>query len=125
MSEKTLHKAVCDYIRLQYPSVMFNSDLSGSMKLTIGQAVQIKALRSNRGYPDIVIYEPRGKYHGLFIELKDEGTKLTKKDNLPATPHIQEQAECILKLVERGYFADFACGFDMAKNIIDRYLKEF
>jgi len=124
MTEKILHKQVCDYLRLQYPNVLFNSDMAGSMKLTIGQAVQIKSLRSNRGFPDIVIYEPRGKYHGLFIELKNEGTKLYKRDNMtPATPHIFEQMEMQVELQQRGYRCSFAIGFDEAKHIIDSYLK--
>ena len=123
MSEKTIHRAVCDYIRNQYPDVMFNSDMSGAMKLTIGQAVAMKNLRSNRGYPDIVIYEPRNGLHGLFIELKDEGVKLWNKSGRPATPHIAEQSECLVKLDERGYAVAFAIGFDDAKRIIDEYLK--
>ena len=69
MSERTLHKAVCNYLRYRYPSAIFNTDLSGATKLTIGQAVFMKNLRSRRGFPDIVVYEPRGDY-GLFIELK-------------------------------------------------------
>ena len=123
MSEKTIHRAVCDYIRCHYPDVMFNSDMSGAIKLTIGQAVAMKNLRSNRGYPDIVIYEPRGGLHGLFIELKDEGVKLWNKSGQPATPHIAEQSECLVKLDERGYAVAFAIGFDDAKRIIDEYLK--
>ena len=123
MSERTLHRAVCDYIRLQYPNVIFNSDLSGAGKLTIGQATALKALRSGRGFPDLVIYEPRDDYHGLFIELKQEGTKLYNKNGEPATPHIAEQIEMINKLEDLGYCADIAVGFDMAKTIIDNYLK--
>ena len=123
MSEKTLHRGVCDYIRYQYPEVMFNTDLSGSMKLTIGQAVALKSLRSQRGFPDLTIYEPRNGWHGLFLELKKEGEKLYKKDGSPTTPHISEQLECLLKLRLRGYCVAFAVGFDEAKMLIDDYLK--
>jgi hypothetical protein len=126
MSEKSLHRAVCDYIRLQYPGVLFNSDLAGATKLTMGQAVAMKSLRSGRGWPDIFIAEPgqRFKYHGLFIELKTEGTKLFKRDKMtPATPHILEQMEMQLELQERGYKCSFAIGFDEAKVIIDEYMK--
>ena len=123
MSEKSLHRQVCDYIRYQYKGVLFNSDLSGATKLTMGQAVAMKALRSNRGFPDLAIYEPRGRYHGLFIELKKEGTNLYKKSGAPATPHIGEQIECLLNLRPRGYMAEFAIGFEQAKQIIDDYLK--
>ena len=123
MSERTLHRAVCDYIRLQYPDVIFNTDLSGATKLTVWQAVALKSLRSGRGFPDIVIYEPRKDYHGLFIELKQEGTKLYNKNGEPATPHIAEQVDMMLRLDDNGYAAGFAVGFDEAKTIIDNYLK--
>ena len=123
MSERTLHRAVCDYIRLQYPNVIFNSDLSGAGKLTIGQATALKALRSERGFPDLVIYEPRNDYYGLFLELKKDGTKLWKKSRVGATPHIEEQAQMLTKLEDKGYKAEFAVGFDEAKTIIDNYLK--
>jgi len=124
MSEKTLHRAVCDYLRYQYPYVIFNTDLSGSMRLTMGQAVAIKALRSNRGFPDLVIYEPRYKYHGLFIELKKEGERLYTKNGRPTSPHIAEQIQCLERLRSRGYKAEFAVGFDQAKELIDNYLNQ-
>jgi len=122
MSEKTLHQAVCDYIKYQYKDVLFNSDLAGSMKLTIGQAVALKNLRSQRGFPDLVIYEPRNGHHGLFLELKKEGTKLYKKNGSPANPHIGEQLDCLLELRMRGYCVAFAIGFDNTKQLIDDYL---
>ena len=123
MSERTLHRAVCDYIRLQYPDVIFNTDLSGATKLTVGQAVALKSLRSGRGFPDIVIYEARNDYHGLFLELKQEGTRLYNKKFVGATPHIKEQIQMLEKLNDKGYAACFAVGFDEAKTIIDNYLK--
>jgi hypothetical protein len=122
-TEKSLHKAVCQYLKMQFPHVMFNSDMSG-IKLTMGQSVQAKSLRSNQGFPDIIIYEARKRYYGLFIELKREGERIYKRDGSPVTPHIQEQYDCIKALRHRGYFADFAVGFDEAKIIIDTYLRD-
>lgn len=122
MSEKSLHKAVCNYLRMQYNGVLFNSDLAGATKLTIGQATAMKTLRSNRGFPDLAIYEPRKGYHGLFIELKIEGTKLYKKNGDPVSEHIEEQLYCLCKLKQKGYQVGFAIGFDQAKIIIDDYL---
>ena len=55
-TEKELQKMVCDYLKVKYPKILFNSDMAGAMKLTIGQAVQISKLRSNKGFPDIAIY---------------------------------------------------------------------
>jgi hypothetical protein len=124
MSEKSLHRAVCDYIRMAYPRILFNSDLAGATKLTMGQAVAMKALRSGRGWPDILIAEPRGDYHALFIELKKEGEKLYKKDGVtPVSDHIAEQIAMLDKLKEKGYKAMFGIGWDSTKSIIDFYLK--
>jgi hypothetical protein len=124
MSEKTLHRAICDYIRLQYPGVVFRSDAAG-VRLTIGQARSMKRTQSNRGLPDLAIYEPRNGYHGLFIELKAEGNPAYRKDGaLVADTHIQEQAQVLEKLRKKGYVAAFACGFEQAKTIIDKYLTE-
>lgn len=120
--EKDTHGAVCDYIRLKYPHALFNTDLSG-IRLTMGQAVAVKRLRSSRAFPDLVIYEPRGCYHGLFIELKRDGEKIFKRDgSLISNIHLEEQQAMLILLGERGYMADFAVGFDQARKIIDWYM---
>ena len=121
-AEENLQIAVCNYLRLQYPNILFNSDLSG-IKLTMGQAVKAKKLRSSKGFPDLVIYEPRGRYCGLFIELKREGERITNKKGELISDHLKEQDEIIQKLNLKGYLACFAIGFDEAKKIIDLYLK--
>ena len=121
-AEENLQIAVCNYLRAQYPKVLFNSDLSG-IKLTMGQAVKAKKLRSSKGFPDLVIYEPRGNYHALFLELKREGEKILSKKGDLKTDHLKEQDEVISKLCVKGYLACFAIGFDEAKRIIDMYLK--
>ena len=122
MNEAKLHQSICDYIRLQYPKTLFNSDLSG-IKLTMGQAMKVKKLRSSRGFPDLMIFEARGDYNGFFLELKRDGEKLWKKNGDWKTEHLEEQADMIHKLVARGYYANFAIGFEDAKTQIDRYMK--
>jgi hypothetical protein len=121
MTEAELHKNVCQYIRMQYPNVLFNVDMSG-IKLTMGQAKKVSILRSSKGWPDIFIPEPKKFYHGLYIELKKDGEKLCKKNGDPATDHIKDQMEMIQNLRERGYAAEFAIGFDQAKKAIDYYM---
>ena len=122
MNEKQVHKNICEYIRLQYPGVIFNTDLSG-IRLPIGQATQLKKLRSSRAFPDLMIFEPREPYHGLFIELKADNVRLWKKNGDFATDHLREQGEMIGELKKRGYHAQFCVGFDSAKAVIDWYLK--
>lgn len=119
-TEEKLQIAVCKYLKLQYPDVIFTAESSG-LKLTIGQAVIAKQLRSSKGLPDLMIFQPNKYHHGLFIELKKEGMRL-KSGKMPNTKHIIEQGEILTKLFLKGYLACFACGFDEAKNIIDNYL---
>lgn len=122
--ESNTHAAVAQYLKVAYPRAIFNTDLSG-IRLRMSQAIKAKELRSSRSFPDIVVYEPRRGFHGLFIELKRTGEKTHRKDGeLVADKHIQEQAEMLRKLTERGYYATFAVGFIAAKAIIDWYLNE-
>jgi len=120
--EENLQIAVCDYLRYQYPHVMFTCDLASGMKLTIGQAVKVKRMRSERAWPDLFIAEPRGLCAGLFIELKREGVKLKKCNGDYSSDHIWEQERVLSKLNCKGFETYFAVGFDEAKKIIDNYL---
>ena len=125
MSEKNVHLAVVNYLKLQYPKVLFRSDTGAGMKLTIGQAKAQKSIQNGMKWPDIFIAEPRGEYHGLFLELKDEGVILFKKNVGVlsfASEHMTEQHKCLCNLSFKGYMALFAVGFDEAKQIIDEYM---
>lgn len=130
MTELELQAQVADYLRLQYPDVLFHSDFGSGIKLTKGQAVKQKRLQGGRrAWPDMFIAEPafdmnrNRDIHGLFIELKKAGTRIYRKDGrLVANEHIREQYDMLEQLRQRGYKAEFACGFDEAKKIIDEYL---
>lgn len=133
-SEENLQVMVADYLRLQYPNVLFHSDYGSGINLTIGQAViQKRQNGGRRAWPDMFIAksgleiwgpsDDRCLVYGLFIELKKDGTRLKKKDGSWATEHIAEQAETLEKLRQAGYKAEFAVGFEEAKNLIDNYLK--
>lgn len=133
MKESDLQVMVADYLRLHYPDVLFHSDFGSGIKLTMGQAAKQKRQNGGRrAWPDMFIAQPRFETdplepigvlaYGLFIELKKEGARLKKKNGEWATPHIAEQAEVLKKLRDCGYWAEFACGFDEAKKIIDAYL---
>ena len=133
MTEAELQEQVADYLRLQYPEAIFRSDFGSGTKLTWAQAKRQKRQNGGRrAWPDMLIAEPRlvvtddmpDYMHGLFIELKRPGVKLYKKNGeLVADQHIREQAEMLQRLRQRGYKAEFACGFDEAKKLIDEYLR--
>ncbi len=140
MSESDLQTQVADYLRLQYPDVLFHSDFGSGAKLTPGQAMKQKRQNGGRrAWPDMFIAATQKKIlevkgngtiekiefsclGGLYLELKKEGTRLKKKNGEWATPHIAEQAEVLESLRQRGYCAEFAVGFEEAKRLIDEYL---
>ena len=114
---------------MQYPHVIFRSDYASGLHLTINQARIHASLQSGRAWPDLFIYEPSRGYYGLAIELKKEGTSVImkigeRKGKLSTDPHIQEQALMLKTLLKKGYYANFAVGFDDAVKIIDWYFQK-
>jgi hypothetical protein len=94
--EEIIHIQVCRYIKNQYPCVIFTSEPSG-LRLPIGLAKKLKAMRSGSKLPDIWIMEMKNGYGGMFIELKSESI-LNKKGNFK-TPHIEAQNEFFVDLL--------------------------
>ena len=134
-TEENLHLKICDYLRKNYPDVLFRTDFSSGMKMTPGQAAKHKKFQKSRAWPDLFIAESgvvefkedgliaHLRKNGMFLELKADGTKLYKKDGtLRKNEHIEEQAEMLDKLNESGYYARFAVGYDQAIQIITDYL---
>jgi hypothetical protein len=124
--EYELQKSVARYLSLQFPDVEFMSDTIASVKLTDRQAGRNKLIQKNNfKCPDLLIFEPRNGFCGLFIELKIQ-TPFKKDGTIKASSkdHLKLQNECLQKLTSKGYKAVFSWGFDMTKEIIDQYLKD-
>ena len=62
-------------------------------KRTISYAMRLKREGMKKGFPDMGVFWPAGKYHGLFLEFK------SKKGRLK-----EEQVYALNKLSERGYY---------------------
>lgn len=121
--EEKLQTAISKYIKLQYPDVIFTAEKSG-LKLSIGQAVKAKNQRNpSRGLPDVLMLQPNKNYKGLFLEVKKE-TPYLKSGKLSNNKHIQEQNEVLKRLNSLGYLALFVWSFDMAKVVLDSYMKD-
>lgn len=71
MTESDLQTQVADYLRLQYPDVLFHSDFGSGTKLTPGQAMKQKRQNGGRrAWPDLTIAEP-GYIYLTWAELED------------------------------------------------------
>ena len=121
--EAYIHALTCNYLRTNYPDVIFTSDLSG-VRLPMALAKKVKPLKSSRGIPDLIIFYPAGGYHGLLIELKAPEAKLLKRDGaLRKNTHLEEQLQVIHQLRALGYAAFFCRGFAAARGCIEFYMR--
>jgi hypothetical protein len=136
-TEESVQIRVCNYLRKYYPGIIFFSDASG-VKMSDTQRINLARMRSESGVPDLVIDHPSRGYHGLRLELKQEGTTIYKRDGelrkqpytrrfkngvIKRGDHLAEQASLLTKYNEMGYFARFAVGYENAVKLIDWYFE--
>lgn len=135
--EEALQIRVCNYLRKEYPSVIFRSDYASGLKLTKYQAKTHRKMQSGRSWPDLFIYHPvthkkqdgsETHYRGCAIELKIKGTTIQlkigpNKGKLTTNPHIREQAAMLRELNRVGYYANFSAGYDETVKLIDWYMQ--
>ena len=115
--EKTVEALVAR--ELKRMKIMFRFDVGAGIKLTKAQGLYNRdVLHHKRGYPDLFISEPRGDYHGLFVELKRSSSEIARK-----TKHNQEQQAHHEKLREKGYCVVYGLGFADAMRKIKEYLE--
>ena len=110
-SEYEIQKRLTEYIDTEHPNVLWCASVGGA-RTSINEAKRMKATGYKRGFPDVFVYEPRGPFHGLAIELKkDSGGRVSPS-----------QIEWRQALELRGYHATIGKGFDMAVDILEKYL---
>ena len=85
----------------------------GGVRLAIHTAKKMKAAGYSKGVPDMLIFEPRGMFLGLALEVK---TKTGR-----ASDH---QKEWIRSLNDRGWSAHIVHGYDQAEHVIKQYFNE-
>jgi hypothetical protein len=123
--EYQICKSIAYIMRLKYPKVPFHFDYAGN-NLSKTQAGRMKSIQGIKAWPDLFIAKPvmtsTGIYHGLFIEVKKEHTRLIKLNGEPADSHIAEQQECLAMLANLDYYCAFGVGLDSCLKIIDDYL---
>lgn len=111
-AEQRLQTAIVKYIRLAYPHTLFTATMGGVKLNSWSQRNALKATGYLKGVADLLIFESKESYKGLFIEVKTDKGKMTK-----------EQKEFQTNAIARGYLCICCKGFDETKNIIDDYLK--
>ena len=111
-TEYQLQKAVCKYLDLS--NILYCGSMGGNYQPHVSVRMRAKKSGYKRGFPDLFIYEPVGKFHGLAIELKVGKNRATK-----------EQLKWRDELNKRGYVAEICHGLDNAISVIETYLGGF
>lgn len=121
--EFEIYTQIARFMFAEHPTTIYRFDFASGMRMTPGLAKKHKTINPRRGYPDLFIAEPSGKWHGLFIEIKIEGESPLKKDGtLKADEHVREQHAMLCELQSKGYKAVFGVGLEQCREIINGYL---
>lgn len=107
--ESIIQQQVITWLRCQYPKILFTATTLDSTSYKT--AKRRKAMGYRPGTPDLAIYEARGVFHGLFIEMK-----------APAGTISKNQEDFISALTERGYCAKVCYSLADAQDTIVGYL---
>jgi len=110
LKEADLQKSCVKWFRHQYPNILLHHSPNEG-KRSPQYMNWLKTLGTLPGCPDILIFEARGKWHGLAIEMKAPGGKLT--DN---------QEWFIQKLQAAGWQCHECRGIEEFMSIVIKYL---
>jgi len=102
------------HLRTFYPTLVVAGVPNGAA-VSPAQRLRLVAEGLLAGFPDLMICEPRGKFHGLFIEMK----ALDKPAPVSAV-----QKRVHEKLLAKGYAVFVAYGYNDALAITLEYLGE-
>lgn len=109
--EHKLQCLVVKYLRTVHPGVLFCASIAGHVKMTMRQWIRANDAGYQAGFPDLVLYEPRGEYHGFALELKSEKGRTSA-----------EQMGVLAILAANKYRVDVANSFDSAVRAINAYM---
>ncbi len=92
-------------------SMLFHVPNGG--KRNKAEAARFKAMGVQAGVPDLFLPVPRGKFHGLFIEMKAPRGRTSDAQNI-----------WIERLKKSGYAVEVCYGFEQAQQALLEYLAE-
>ena len=134
-AEYKLQVSCCEYLNW-YEDIYYISDTVASVKLTAQQAVRNSKIQK-KGFAtsDIIIFEPRNGYCGLFVELKKESPYLAsnpqklksqmisnKKNPNLSYDHLQRQNDSMKKMAAKGYKCYFCWDLLGFEELFKNYL---
>lgn len=110
-TEHTEQSKLVGRTRTFYPDVLVFAVPNGG-KRAMKEAIRFKAEGVTPGIPDLVFAEPRGRYHGLYVEMKRRKGGYLSDD----------QRDRIRQLRRRGYKVLIGYGVDEVWDEVEAYL---
>ena len=107
--EHDIQVAIVGLLESIEPTPLYSATVGG-VRLAIHTAKKMKEAGYSKGVPDMLIFEPRGFYNGLAIEVKTEKGRAS-----------EEQIAWIKALNNRGWRAEICNGFDECADVIYEY----
>ncbi len=95
----------------KYPELELLHHIPNGGKRSKGEAGRFRAEGVKAGVPDLCLPVARSGFHGLYIEMKKQGGKVS-----------QEQARWLNSLDKQGYLTAVCYGWEAAAGVIKDYL---
>lgn len=113
LTESQEQRLLVQWFDLHYPQLQdlfFHIPNGGHRHMLVAKKMKSEGVRP--GIPDLKLAVPKQGYHGLFIEMKAQGGRLSPR-----------QKVVISKLRANGYRVEVCRGFDAARAVVQDYLR--
>lgn len=111
--EQEIYFRYCGVEKNRYPELFMLHHIPNGGSRHKAEAARLKMQGVRKGVPDISLPVPKGKYHGMYIELKRRSGGTVSSD----------QKTWLKNLNKYGYAAAVCQGFDEAWEFTKAYLK--
>ena len=120
MSEKTEQKLLVTWFHYQYPTIKIIA-IPNAQKF-LSRSKNIFAIINSmiaegfvKGTSDLFIAKPVGAYGGMWLEMKDKNKSYN---------HVEENQRLFIQnMLDAGYYATWAAGFENAQREINNYMR--
>lgn len=109
--QTALFRWIEDAAVYEYPELALLYHIPNGGKRNRAEAAHLKQQGVKPGVPDLCLPVARGKWHGLYIEMKAGKNKTT-----------ENQDKWIESLRQQGYVAEVCYGYRQAAEILVQYL---
>jgi hypothetical protein len=111
-TESAIQSSYIEWLNLQHPKIAeVTASIPNGGKRDVRYGSRLKREGLKKGFPDVGVFAPRGRYHGLFIEFKSMKGVARK-----------EQLIVMGNLTREGYLCEVCKNLDEAIGVTKSYL---